>query len=251
MDERQLFPWLLGAWLALAAVVFPLLLFVTAPYGRHNRKGWGPQIPRTVGWIAMELPSPVLMGLLFFVGERTGIAALTFLLLWEVHYIHRSLIFPFRMQGGARQMPLLIALFALCFNLCNAYFNGRYLFALGPDHAVGWLLDPRFLGGAALFAGGFAINIHSDNILLRLRREGEGYRIPHGGLFELVSCPNYLGEVLEWCGWAICTWSLPGLAFAVWTAANLMPRARSNHRWYVERFPDYPRQRRAVVPYLF
>ncbi|MGB2854987.1 MAG: 3-oxo-5-alpha-steroid 4-dehydrogenase, partial [Dehalococcoidia bacterium] len=93
---------------------------------------------------------------------------------------------------------------------------------------------------------------HSDGILRRLRTPGEtGYKIPRGGLFERVSCANYFGEIIEWCGWAIATWSLPGLAFAVWTAANLVPRARAHHKWYPSQFPDYPQQRRALIPFVF
>ena len=42
-----------------------------------------------------------------------------------------------------------------------------------------------------------------------------------------------------------------GLAFAVFTAANLGPRARSNHSWYQENFPDYPEGRRALIPGVF
>ena len=42
-----------------------------------------------------------------------------------------------------------------------------------------------------------------------------------------------------------------GLAFAAWTMANLVPRARAHHRWYRERFPDYPARRKALVPGLF
>jgi steroid 5-alpha-reductase/3-oxo-5-alpha-steroid 4-dehydrogenase 1 len=103
----------------------------------------------------------------------------------------------------------------------------------------------------ALFVLGFSINLQADTILINLRQPGEtGYKIPRGGLFRLVSCPNYLGELIEWTGWAIATWSLPGLAFAVWTAANLVPRALSHHRWYRDRFPDYPAERRAVIPLL-
>jgi hypothetical protein len=69
-------------------------------------------------------------------------------------------------------------------------------------------------------------------------------------LYEYVSCPNYLGEMLEWCGWAIATWSLAGFAFAFYTIANIGPRALANHRWYREKFPDYPPQRKAVIPYV-
>jgi hypothetical protein len=49
-------------------------------------------------------------------------------------------------------------------------------------------------------------------------------------------------------GWAVATWSLSGLAFATWTAANLAPRARANHRWYLETMPDYPPERKALLP---
>jgi len=75
-----------------------------------------------------------------------------------------------------------------------------------------------------------------------------GYKIPHGGLFERVSCPNYLGEIIEWSGWALATWCLPGLSFAVWTFANLAPRARAHHRWYRAKFPEYPEERKALIP---
>ena len=112
-----------------------------------------------------------------------------------------------------------------------------------------WLSDPRFLAGAALFVAGLATHAWADEALRRLRRPGEGnYRVPQGGLFRWVSCPNYLGEIVQWSGWALLTWSPPGLAFAVWTAANLAPRARAHHRWYRDRFPDYPPGRRALLP---
>jgi 3-oxo-5-alpha-steroid 4-dehydrogenase 1 len=91
----------------------------------------------------------------------------------------------------------------------------------------------------------------SDQVLINLRKAGQGdYRIPQGGLFELVSCPNYLGEIVQWFGWALASWSLSGLAFALFTVANLLPRAMANHRWYKKTFPDYPQRRRSIVPYV-
>ncbi|MDH5284165.1 MAG: 3-oxo-5-alpha-steroid 4-dehydrogenase, partial [Gemmatimonadota bacterium] len=35
------------------------------------------------------------------------------------------------------------------------------------------------------------------------------------------------------------------------TVANLAPRAWSHHRWYLEKFPDYPPDRKALIPHLF
>ena len=75
--------------------------------------------------------------------------------------------------------------------------------------------------------------------------------MPAGGAFELVSCPNYTGEILQWFGWALATWSAAGLAFAVFTAANLVPRAHAHHSWYREKFPDYPKSRKRVIPFLY
>ena len=140
----------------------------------------------------------------------------------------------------------------LVFNGVNGYLNGRYLNQWGSIYATSWLLDPRFLLGMGLFGLGFGINFHSDGVLRGLRRPGEsGYRIPEGGVFRLVTGANYLGEIVEWTGWAVLTWSPAGLCFALWTAANLAPRARSHHRWYRDNFPDYPGKRRVIIPYLY
>ena len=88
-------------------------------------------------------------------------------------------------------------------------------------------------------------------MLRNLRKAGEtGYAIPYGGLFKWVTCPNYLGELLEWIGFAIAAWTFPAFAFAVFTFANLFPRASAHHRWYREKFPDYPKDRTAIIPFV-
>lgn len=76
------------------------------------------------------------------------------------------------------------------------------------------------------------------------------YKIPYGGMFRFVSCPNYTGEALVWCGWALLTWSLAGVSFAWFTITFLFPRARAQHQWYKATFPDYPKDRKAVVPFI-
>jgi len=252
MSEAQVHTYLLYSWFILSAVVFLALLFITAPYGRHSRGGWGPTIPSALGWVVMEAPAALVILVFYLVAPRpVSAAAWVFLGLWELHYIHRSFIYPFRARLAGKTMPLSVALMAIFFNGVNGYLNGRYFTALGPEYPADWLTDPRFLAGVAVFLVGLAANLHSDTILINLRAPGEtGYKIPHGGLFRLVTCPNYLGEMVEWCGWALLTWSTPGLAFAAWTAANLLPRALTHHKWYREKFPDYPPRRRAVIPFL-
>jgi 3-oxo-5-alpha-steroid 4-dehydrogenase 1 len=252
MSEITFFHGLLYVYLGLGAIVFAALFFTVAPYGRHRRQGWGPTIDDTLGWVLMEAPSAITVAVCFALGDRrTSPVAVAFVLLWEAHYIHRAFIFPFRRSGAPRRMPVLVALMAIVFNLMNGYLNGRWLNTLSPPYPSSWLTDPRFLVGVTLFVAGYLINLQSDEILRRLRAPGEtGYKIPVGGLYRWVSSPNYFGEMIEWTGFAIATWSLPGLAFALWTAANLVPRAISHHRWYKEKFPDYPAERRALIPYL-
>jgi hypothetical protein len=201
----------------------------------------------------MEAPSPIGVAVLFALAPRMpGVGAWLLAALWEAHYVNRAFVFPLRMRGGQARMPLLIALAGFSFNLVNAYVNGRWLSALGPAYPSAWLADPRFLVGAALFVAGYVINQHADAVLRGLRRGSEtGYQIPRGGLYRYVSCPNYLGEIVEWCGWAIATWSLAGVSFALWTVANLVPRAIAHHRWYREQFADYPPSRRAILPFVY
>lgn len=256
MTERQLFDGLLVGWLVVAPVVFLLLRHVTAPYGRHARAGWGPTLDPTVAWILMEAPAPLGMALLFVLGDRHGSpAAIAFVVLWQLHYVHRAFVFPLRRRGGARaprRTPLVIVAFALVFNCANAYLVGRWLFAFGPERGPAWLADPRFVVGTALFLAGLVVNVQADEVLRRLRRQHPtGYGRPEGGLYRFVSCPNYLGELIEWCGFALLTCALPALVFAVWTAANLVPRARAHHEWYRRTFAEYPEGRKAIIPFIW
>jgi protein-S-isoprenylcysteine O-methyltransferase Ste14 len=197
----------------------------------------------------MESPASIAFLAFYLLGSRRAdVVPLLFLLLWQAHYVQRAFLYPLLMRTGSR-MPVLVMVLAILFNLLNAWVNARWVSEYG-DYAVSWLADARFWLGAVLFGAGFALNVGSDRILRRLRRSGPGYRIPHGGGFRYVSSPNYLGEILEWSGWAVATWSVAGLAFALYTVANLAPRAMANHRWYRETFADYPRSRRALVPFL-
>jgi hypothetical protein len=237
-------------WIALALALTPIQIFVTAPYGRHVRAGWGPGLPNRLGWFLMEAVSLVLFAALFLGGPALKTTpAWIFFALWIAHYANRSLIFPWRTKTRGKMIPLAIVGGAVCFNLVNAGLNGFYLGTLAR-YPNAWLADPRFLLGVAVFLIGAGINIWADNKLIALRGGDDGYVIPRGGLFERISCPNLFGEIVEWFGFALMCWNLPALSFAIWTAANLIPRALSHHAWYRGHFPDYPQARRAVIPFV-
>ncbi len=239
-------------WTLLALAIVPMQLRTTAPYGRHARTDWGPSISNQLGWCLMELVSLLVFAGLFLAGPNVKTAPMwVFFALWTAHYVNRSLIFPWRTHTQGKSMPLAIVGSAAAFNIVNAGLNGLYLGWFGAVYPGEWLTDPRFIVGLIVFVAGAGINIWSDNKLIGLRAGGrQGYTIPRGGLFEQVSCPNHMGEIIQWSGFALMCWNLPALSFAVWTAANLIPRAVSHHVWYRKTFPDYPPDRRAVVPAL-
>jgi steroid 5-alpha reductase family enzyme len=146
-------------------------------------------------------------------------------------------------------MPLVVALMAVCFNLVNGFINGYYFSAFARLYTWEWLIDLRFILGAIVFAAGVSVNWWSDQTLLNLRRGGKkGYFVPQGGLFKWISCTNFFGEILEWTGFAILTWSPAALVFALWTFFNLVPRAVDHHKWYKKTFSEYPPDRKAILP---
>lgn len=251
MTAPDAFPGFLWAWIGLAPVIAVVLMKVTAPYGRHGGAKAGPTVPAPVGWFLMELPALAVYPLVVLLGAgpRSAVGA-ALLAMWLLHYGNRDLVHPWRIRAGS-PLPVVILASGMFFNVLNGLVLGLGLSTWGAP-GVGEVADPRFWAGLVVFLGGFALNVHSDAVLRRLRAGGNGgYRIPRDGAFRWVSSPNYLGEMVEWAGFALASWSLAGAAFAIWTAANLLPRALAHHAWYRRTFPDYPPERRAVVPFVW
>lgn len=252
---QETFNVLIAAWVALALLLAPIQLVIVPAYGRHRRANWGPEIGNRLGWVIMELVSPIAFLAPLAAGMVAGAYAApvyVFALMWVAHYANRSLVYPLAMRTSVKTIPVAIVASAILFNAVNGWSNGYYLASPWADYGAEWFSDPRFFAGLALFLIGAAINIDADRRLMRLRR-GTGHKdyvVPRGGLFRYVSCPNHLGEIIEWSGFALACWNLPAAAFAVWTAANLGPRAWAHHRWYQRKFPDYPPNRKGLIPFV-
>ncbi len=234
-------------WALIGIASFVLLQYVTAPYGRHVKKGWGPEISNKLGWVIMEAPSFFII-LYFYLSSNQSAYASILSLLWLVHYLNRTFIYPFRIRTKGKKMPLIIVGSAIFFNCMNAGLNGYFL-AHFESYGLNSFYQWNFILGLLLFISGFFINQKSDHILIHLRKPGEtNYKIPSGFLFKFVSCPNLFGELLQWTGYVIMAWNLPAFSFLIWTAANLIPRALGHHKWYQNHFDEYPKNRKAMIP---
>ena len=232
-------------WIIIGLIIFPINLIYKAPYGRHTSKKWGISIDNKLGWIIMELPALLLCPAIYFYFKIDFDTSIMFICLWIIHYFNRTIIFPFRIKTKGKKMPLAIVISAFFFNIVNGLINGYFLSNINL-HSVSIFLITGFL----LFVLGLYINISSDNKLINLRKIKKGYFVPKGGLFKYISCPNFFGEILEWFGFALMTFNIGSLSFFIWTCCNLIPRALAHHTWYKNKFNRYPKERKAILPYL-
>ena len=241
---------------AVAVVVFVALFFVDAGYGKFYDKKWGPAVNNKLGWVLMESPVFFAMLLLWLLSDRrTYLVRLAFLFLFELHYFHRSFVFPLRLRGNS-VMPLSIIVMGMTFNVLNALMQGGWIFYLSPAdyYPADWLTDPRFIIGFLIFISGMFVNIQSDDIIRNLRKEGDTqHYLPKQGMFRYVTSANYFGEFIEWVGFVILTWSWAGAVFALWTFANLAPRASRIYDKYKVDFAEEldTKKTKRIIPFIF
>ncbi len=153
-------------------------------------------------------------------------------------------------------MPLSIILMGATFNILNAVMQGGWLFYISPpeQYTPQWLCTPQFIAGTMVFFAGMFINIRSDNIIRNLRKPGDTkHYLPKGGLYNYVTSANYLGEIIEWTGFAVLTWSWAGAVFAWWTLANLVPRAAAIYGGYKKEFGVEMEagNLKRIIPYIY
>lgn len=248
------FEYFLGVMSIIALFVFVTLYFIKAGYGIFRTSSWGPSISNRTAWIIMESPVFFVMLWLWSNSDRRfSPVELTFFLLFQLHYFQRSFIFPFLMTGKSK-MPLSIMLMGVVFNVLNGFMQGEWIFYLSPidRYNTSWFGTPMFIIGTTIFFVGMLINLHSDNVIRHLRKPGDTrHYLPAKGIYKYVTSANYFGEIVEWGGWALLTFSWSGLVFFWWTFANLVPRANAIYRRYRSEFGDAVGSRKRVFPYIY
>ena len=246
----------------MAVIVFVALFFFKAGYGYLSTSNWGPKISNKLAWIIMEAPAFIF--LMYYTlrfahsGVDTGnnkVVLYVMAGLFLLHYFQRAFIFPLLMRGKSK-MPIAVMLMGLVFNTLNAYMIGGWLYEQAPSgmYTSAWFTSPQFIIGAIIFFTGMAINMHSDHVIRNLRKPGDTkHYIPRKGFYKYVTSANYFGEFTEWVGYAILTWSPAGVLFAIWTFANLGPRAKSLTEKYEQEFgEEYTKlNKKHIIPFIW
>ncbi len=125
--------------------------------------------------------------------------------------------------------------------------------AVGMAYLNRWPLaapNGLFWAGLGLFVVGIAGNFWHHKLLADLRKGHSGYAIPRGGLFELVACPHYLFEILTWLGIALLSQHLFAYLTVLGMGSYLAARSINTLRWYHEKFPEFPKARKALIPFI-
>ena len=251
---------LLAIGFAFAALILLSSFFGTAQYGgRFGATQKGFKLGSKVGWIVMEIPGLAVFPIVFFLGRNAfEPVPLFFLGIWMMHYTNRALITPLlmRVQPGTKSsFDISVVLLGWVSLSLHGYFNAAYISELGDHFGNEWFRDPRFAVGLVIYLCGFVLNVRSDSILRNLRSKNPSpdeprYKIPYGGGFRFVTCPQYLGEITAFVGLAVMTWNLGAVFILALTVANLVPRALYTHKWFHKNFDDYPKDRKAIIPYV-
>ena len=253
---QEIFNYLIWGMTAMAVVVFISLYFVKAGYGQFRTKQWGWSINNKVAWTVMEAPVFLVM---LYIWSRSDakwhVPELLLFLLFELHYFQRSFVFPWLMTGRSK-MPIAIMLMGVTFNVINGLMQGGGLYWFpNPDFQEGahYLTHWNAICGIALFVVGLAVNWHSDHVIRHLRKPGDTrHYLPQGGMYRYVTSANYLGELMEWVGFALAAATPVAWVFPLWTAANLVPRAHAIHIKYRKEFGNEAvGKRKRILPFIY
>lgn len=261
--------WLMSAdvyrYILIGSFIYAALIMVgafvsKAPYGKLGSERGGINLSPRMGWFLMELPATLSFLWFYLHGDNAGeLVPMIFLGIWLIHYTNRGFIFPLLMRvakGTKGTFSIIVVVSGWLVTTLHGYLNAVFIAQLSTHMTTEWLSDPRFIIGLGIYVCGFFLNIQSDSIIRNLRSKEEiergekFYRVPEGGLFRYVTNPSYFSELLSFTGFAIATWSLGAVFVLVVSAANLIPRAFQVHRWYREKFDDYPSERKVLIPYL-
>ncbi|KAI3991312.1 hypothetical protein MKX01_034631 [Papaver californicum] len=166
-----------------------------------------------------------------------------------LHFFKRvfEVLFVHKYSGGMELDSAIVISLSYTLSAISMIYNQHLMQGI-PDPQI----DLKLLGGV-VFLVGIVGNFYHHCILSReiLGKSDEGYKIPSGGLFGLVICPHYLFEILIFVGISLMSQTLYPFAFTAGTACYLTGRSYATRKWYLSKFPNFPKHIKALVPFVF
>lgn len=207
----------------------------------------------------MEIMATVSFGFFYFQGPNYfKPVPLFFALHYAMHYSNRGWFFPLHIKVAPRtksSFSITVALTGVFVTSMHGYLNALWYSKFCNYLEWNWLQTPTCIFGLVLYHISFWSTIYSEHIMRNLRKDLKPdqprYIIPYGFLFQYVTSPQYFTELTGFLGWTIMTWSPAGVFIFLISCANLIPRAIATHKWYLEKFDDYPKDRRILIPFLY
>ncbi|KAF9676496.1 hypothetical protein SADUNF_Sadunf08G0008000 [Salix dunnii] len=164
------------------------------------------------------------------------------------HFFKRILevLFIHRYSGGVDVESLI--------SITLSYFTSS-VFVIYAQHLAEGLPEPAVdlkYPGIVLFMIGIIGNFYHHCLLSKLRSKNDKeYKVPKGGLFDLVICPHYLFEILGLLGISLTAQTFYAFSFFIGSTLYLMGRSYATRRWYLSQFKDFPQDVKALIPYVF
>jgi very-long-chain enoyl-CoA reductase len=216
-----------------------------------------PRLHNLVSYAVAQLVLMLVVGVRLAGGaaqRALPIAAIVGIGMWCLHFARRAGESAFIHRYSKPQVPLGDVITEYLYYWGFAVWNALSLLSesyRGP--ALGWVVV-----GAAVFVLAELGNAKAHRMLRDMRPAGTATRvIPRGFLFERVSSPHYLFEILTWVGFALATQTWASLAFLLLGSGILASWARARHLAYRKDFDgregraSYPVERRALIPGVF
>ncbi|XP_050525217.1 probable very-long-chain enoyl-CoA reductase art-1 [Daktulosphaira vitifoliae] len=225
-------------------------------------KDLGPQIGWSTVFMA-EYAGPLFVYLIFYarpnliygitssqpISQVVEVAAYC----WSFHYAKRIFETIFVHRFSHATMPIMNL-----FKNCTYYWGFTAFVAYFVNHPL--YTSPstvQFYIGLATFIfcelGNLSIHIALRNLRppgTKVRRIPVATINPFTYLFNFVSCPNYSYEVGSWIGFTLMTSSLPAGLFTLAGLYQMAVWALGKHKNYKKEFSDYPKNRKAIIPFL-
>ena len=185
-----------------------------------------------------------------------------FLALWTLHFVRRTVEVLF-VHRYKRRMPIIESAGAPIYYW---FFAVWIAWSMRPQSGYKQSFLVLIILGTIIFLIG---EIGNGICHIQLRKFRDEKRpsfvsnnmcrhvVPHGLLFNYVSCPHYFFEILTWTGFFVATWTLAAIVFLLATIITLFIYAYKKHKAYLQEFDGkdgieiYPAHRKALIPFIY